>query len=66
MNDNVADPRLIAVAKAYDYTIITFEAGINFNGGTPMARAKIPNVCRDLNVKYADLFSMMEQLQVKL
>lgn len=65
MNDNVADPWLIAVAKAYDYTIITFEAGINFNG-TPMARAKIPNVCRDLNVKYADLFSMMEQLQVKL
>lgn len=64
--EDVADPWLIATAKANDYTIVSFESITNFNGGHPMGRAKIPNVCQDLDVKYTSLFSMMESLQIEL
>lgn len=64
--EDVADPWLIATAKVFSYTIVSFERPINYNGGSPMSRAKIPNVCKDLKVNYTNLFSMMEQLEVKL
>src|SRR5690625_3963439 len=63
---DIADPWLIATAKVYGYTVITFERMIIYNGGSPMGEAKIPNVCEDVNVKCTDLFTMMEQLKIKL
>lgn len=66
MRDDVADPWLIATAKAYSYTVVSMERMINYNGGSPMGSAKIPNVCLDLNVKYTSLFNMMEQLEIEL
>lgn len=65
-NVDIADPWLIATAKTYDYVVVTFEKKKNYNGGTPMSSAKIPNVCEDLKVKYTDLFSMIEELNIKL
>lgn len=64
--EDIADPWIIATAKAYSYTVISFEKKINYNGGSPMSSAKIPNVCQDLNVKYTSLFNMMEQLEIEL
>lgn len=66
MNESVADPWLIAVAKAYNYTVVSFETMKIFNGGTPLSSAKIPNICQDLNVPYTNLFSMMEELNIQL
>lgn len=63
---DVADPWLIATAKVNDYTIVTFEGRINYNGGSPMGKATIPNVCEDLIVPYTDLFRMMEHLKITL
>ncbi|MBY7144547.1 DUF4411 family protein [Virgibacillus sp. NKC19-3] len=57
---------MIATAKVYGYTVISFEKLRLFNGGQPMSKPKIPNLCLDLNVNYTDLFNMMEVLGIKL
>lgn len=57
---NVADPWLIAVAKAKGYTIITFEeSNKGLNPRNPSKIAKIPDVAREFNVKTGNLFYMM-------
>lgn len=64
MREDIADPWLIATAKACNYTVVSFESLLNYNGGHPLSRAKIPNICQDLNVNYTSLFNMMEQLEI--
>lgn len=64
--EDVADPWLIAVAKVSGYKVVTLERRINYNGGSPMGSAKIPNVCEDLKVPYIDLFTMMKNLEIIL
>jgi len=64
--EDIADPWIIATARAYGYTVVSFERKINYNGGSPMSSAKIPNVCQDLKVKCTSLFNMMEQLEIEL
>lgn len=57
---NVADPWLIAAAKAKGYTIITFEeANKGLNSRNPSKLAKIPDVAKAFNVKTENLFYMM-------
>ena len=63
--EGIADPWLIAAAKAYDYTIITLEA----TAGpitTPSRKPKIPNICLELGVACKDLFYFMRQTGFKL
>ena len=64
---NVADPWLIAAAKANSYTIVTLEAP---SGGlstkTPNKEAKIPDVAMALGVKTSSLFEMMRTLGIIL
>ena len=58
--ENVADPWLIAVAAAYDYTILSFEqsAGrITTSSNNP----KLPDIARHFHVAYTSLFDMMRQ-----
>ena len=58
--ENVADPWLIAVAAAYDYTILSFEqsAGrITTRSNNP----KLPDVACHFQVPYTSLFDMMRQ-----
>lgn len=62
----VADAWLIAVALQFGYTIISFEKKVNIQPNTSIGRAKIPNICEDLGVKYCDLFEMMKKLGFKL
>lgn len=63
---NVADPWLIAAAKVYGYTIVTFEKPVNANSGSPSKYAKIPDVAAHFNVKAENLYCMMRKLQFKL
>lgn len=64
---NIADPWLIAAAKANNYTIVTLEAP---SGGlstkTPNRSAKIPDVARALDVKTISLFEMMRRIGIAL
>jgi hypothetical protein len=64
---NKADPWIIAAAVAYNYTVITFETfnqGLNVN--YPSKTVKIPNVCRQFNIRCKDLFYMMHELSIRL
>jgi hypothetical protein len=60
--ESVADPWLIAAAKEYGWTIITFEDKLNFTQNAKHSRLKIPNICEVFGVKYGNLFYMMRQL----
>lgn len=64
---NIADPWLIAAAKANSYTVVTLEAP---SGGlstkTPNKNAKIPDVAKALGVKTSSLFEMMRTLGIIL
>jgi len=60
---STADPWLIAAALAHSYTVITFEksnAGLNAN--QPSKDAKIPDICRQFNVKCESLYYMTRQV----
>ncbi len=65
--NTVADPWLISAAKAYGYTLITFEVP---NGGlnrrNPSKNAKIPDVAGEFGVKTENLFYMMRELKFTL
>lgn len=58
----IADPWLIAAAKAYSYTIITLEASAG-KITTVCNKPKIPNVGGDLGVKCENLFSFMRKME---
>ena len=64
---NIADPWLIAAAKANGYTVVTLEAP---SGGlspkAPNRIAKIPDVAKALGVKTSSLFEMMRTLGIVL
>ena len=62
---DIADPWLIAAAKAYGYTILTFEqsAGIIT---TKSRNPKIPDLARHFHVPCASLFDMMRQEEFRL
>lgn len=62
---DIADPWLIAAAKAYGYTILTFEqsAGIIT---TKSRNPKIPDIARHFHVPCASLFDMMRQETFRL
>ena len=63
--ENVADPWLIAAAKVYGYTLLSFEqsAGrITTRSNNP----KLPDVARHFQVPYTSLFDMMRQEYFRL
>lgn len=65
--ESVADPWLIAVAAAYNYTLITFEeANKGLNIQNPSKNAKIPDVANKFGVKTEKLFYMIRELGLKL
>lgn len=63
---NIADPWLIATAKVYGYTIITFEERGKISPGSPSKNAKIPNVADHFGVKTEKLYYLMRELEFKL
>lgn len=63
--NGVADPWLIAAAKAYGYTIVTLEVSVG-KITTVCNRPKIPSVGGDLGVKCENLFSFMRKMGFSL
>jgi hypothetical protein len=61
-DESVADPWLVATAKVFGYTIISFEKPLNPQPGSKYKAIKIPDVCSVFQVKYGDLFYMMKKL----
>lgn len=61
--DDIADGWLIAAAKCYDWSIITFEtrAGV-LGAGHPSKNAKIPDVGDHFSVKCVNLLYAMREL----
>lgn len=65
--ETVADPWLIAVAKAEGYTIVTFELHHgNLTKNQPTPKVKIPDVAEHFGVETIDLFEMMHELELRL
>lgn len=65
--EEVADPWLIAAARANDYTIVTEEQGSK--GISPKQKnkdPKIPDVAKALGVDTIPLFEMMRKLKIKI
>ena len=58
-----ADPWLIAIAKAHDYTIVTMEErNRNLNPSNPTSKEpRIPDVCDALGVKCINLYDLMHE-----
>ena len=59
-----ADPWLIALAKAHDYTIVTMEErNLNLNDKNPTSKEpRIPDVCMALNVECINLYELMHEV----
>ncbi len=56
-----ADPWVIAQAKEDDATVVTHEKFV----GPDSSRVKIPNICRQFNVDWCDLYSMLRALRAR-
>ena len=64
---SVADPWIIASAKANGFTIVTQEV---VSGGlskkTPNKMAKIPDVARHFEINTIDIYEMMRSLEIRI
>jgi len=66
-DNRIADPWLVACAKANSFTVVTFEASnANLNKQSPSSRPKIPDVCKEFGVAYINLFDMMRALSINV
>lgn len=62
-----ADPWLVATAKAYDLTIVTFEKKkVSLLKKQPSPQAKIPNIAEVFGVRCCTLFDMMKELSISI
>ncbi len=59
---SVADPWLIAAAKAGEHTVVTLEVLPAAN----TTKVKIPDICRQMGVRFMHLFDMMRELQIRI
>lgn len=65
--DSVADPWLIAAARAKGYTLVTLEVSAGRLSIVNKSRkAKINDICKEMKVPCKDLYYMMRQLGIKL
>ncbi len=63
----VADAWLIATAKVYSYTTVTFEkSNLGINANNPSKNAKIPDIAMEFGVECCDLYKMMRVLNFSL
>ena len=61
--EKIADPWLIAAAKAYGYIIVTLEtSNPNLSIRNPVKRAKIPDVAAHMGVECRDLLYFMRAM----
>ena len=61
--DTAADPWLIATARSLSWTVITFEVpNASLSVNQQSKSAKIPDISKQFDVKYSDLYYMMRKL----
>ena len=59
---DIADPWLIAAAKVYGYTLLSFEQSAGtIPEGSRSKNPKLPDVARHFQIPYTSLFDMMRQ-----
>ena len=63
-DEKVADPWLIAAARAKGVKIVTFEKGLG-HITMPSGRPKIPDVAREFGVECIDLYTFMRKENIK-
>lgn len=62
---NVADPWLIACAKANDYVLVTFEQSAGkLNPKAPGSNPKIPDIAKEFGVETINLYQMLTEFGV--
>lgn len=65
--EKIADPWIIAAAKAYDYTIVTFEVPASGLGeNQKIGKVKIPDVAKYFKIEVINLYEMMRRLELKI
>jgi hypothetical protein len=65
-SNTVADPWIIAAAFTNSFTVITLEKGNeSLSAAQPTKKVKIPDICKQFNVKCESLYYMMRQLGFK-
>ncbi|MEJ5922231.1 DUF4411 family protein [Bifidobacterium thermophilum] len=62
MSSKIADPWLIATAKCFNATIITFEKSVGRVKGQPAAKVKIPDIATVYGVRCISLFDFMDEV----
>lgn len=65
-DNRIADPWLIAAAKVYNCSVITFERSAIPTADSPSRNPKIPDVGRDFGVHCKDLYSYMRDVRMKI
>ena len=64
---DIADPWLIAAAKVYGYTLLSFEQSAGtIPEGSRSKNPKLPDVARHFQIPYTSLFDMMRQEHFRL
>ena len=58
LSEDKADSFLLAAALEHNYTIVTFETLIDNNASK---RIKIPNIAEKLNIKYCNLYELLQK-----
>ncbi|GHT67955.1 hypothetical protein FACS1894110_14450 [Spirochaetia bacterium] len=65
--EDIADPWIIASAMANNYTVITMESGAgSLQKNQPSSNVKLPDICKQFNVKCENLFYLIRALSFKL
>ena len=65
--ESIADPWIIAIALAENYTIVTNERKNNgLNSKNPSKSVKIPDICQDLNVKCIDMLGFFKDVNLSV
>lgn len=58
----IADPWIIAKAKAIEATVVTHEKHLDPN---IKKKVKIPNICKEFHVPYIDTFDMLQNVSAR-
>lgn len=66
-NDKIADPWLVAIAKAMNYTIVTDEVkNVNLNSDNPSKSVKIPDICEELGVRCISMNEFFKEIGLSI
>ncbi|MFC5631227.1 MULTISPECIES: DUF4411 family protein [Streptococcus] len=66
-HERIADPWIIAIAKAENLTVVTSEtSNVSLNSKNPSKNPKIPDVCKELEVRCIDMNTFFEEVNLMI